>query len=1019
MSEKSNGRTLWERSTPADKAAYIFWTRYLESFPKWAVWAWEMHARTAFTELRRLLESGEVTVERPYSTHGIQVIPTPRNKRTDWPGTVFQDIVRNLRDKKAGLSAFRFMEFLGTDFFRQAAFGAWRKAHDEQGEHGDEELFFPEIDLFTISRKEVAERLTTQALKGEEADKEVLADLVGLVRKPFMFDIDSLEERFDDDMAEAIYLQARRHFKERTRESIRSYPPILCFTWEDEAGNTLDIMGIFEIAPFLMDFSRNRGGFPILVGLMGGSDGEETTLSGVPAKIMEEFWTRLFERLDKIRGPEEEKTEALESLVDGLIRLEKSFEAHPHPLAQVRTILDTPTREDALVRNRISQLNRIKLPQKWEGIPRWEDLVEKRIAAIVAEHGEEEAVRKRLLKRKTSRKGEEKEVVLELGATEKEALRDTLGEKVFREHRFDPGAGEHYAIVKRRKGPDGSVLEIALSWYGLDWKLVKGGRDLAEEAFEGVLARDKARLFPELDPSQVKRLLKQIEHIAFLRDSDRLIAFLVDRFGALGTNVFRIPLWEVKVLFEIENDPHALERINGAFYCLQHLNFASVRSGKNRSEGGYGFGAFIVFYELPKRGDGEVLVEVSEWAIGALKFFESNRTAYPYAIVERPEDPKNKPSGEVVSHDFARVLSAKEKKALSGELKKQRTRIIHKPTISNAYFVNALADGDEKRKEKLLRLLEFMGAELTRRKDPRADKRKELIAKRGSAEAELPRLYDRTFCPLLEERVLAGALGHHKHNPESGRKLYGGSPQPTAKSGAFPEGLLSLLGFHETTKAGRARDIREALLLMAVAVETKLGGLVALKLKDAWLRVPKAIEDETDLPLIGREARIFLFFPDDYVDRLHDIFNAYNRKRAVDEKLPYIPQLTRDRGLHERNDLERVSKAPTVEEEQVIETTAKVVTLNDVTPLHRRLAGARNGRRLTQKQVGEIFGVSAQTIKLWETYERDELGKGTKGRPIPKQIIPLLERWLRERIAPTKEELEVLEKRRPGKRRKE
>jgi DNA-binding XRE family transcriptional regulator len=377
-----------------------------------------------------------------------------------------------------------------------------------------------------------------------------------------------------------------------------------------------------------------------------------------------------------------------------------------------------------------------------------------------------------------------------------------------------------------------------------------------------------------------------------------------------------------------------------------------------------------------------------------------------------PEDPKNKPTGEIVSHDFGKAMDRAAKKSLSKELKKAGTRISHKPTSSSAHFVNALAEGDEKQKDKLLRLLNFIGTELTKRGDPQKGTRKRRTGKELEEESGRPRLYGRDFCPLLEEKVLAGALGHHKHNPESGRRIYGGAPQATSKSGAFPEGLLSLLGYHETTRAGKARDIREAMLLMEEVVGAKLEGLVALKQGDSWLRVSEAIAKEADLPTIGREARVFLFVPEDYGDRLPTIYNAYSERRAKEQALPYVPQITKDRALHERNDLERPTKTPIVE----VEATAKVRTLDEVTPLHRRLAGARNGRDLTQKEVGELFGVSAQTIKLWETFERDELGKTTKGRPIPKQIAPLLERWLRERIAPTKEELDSLTKRREGRR---
>lgn len=1006
-----------------ERQADEIYRRYLESFPKWAIWAWEIMARQAFEELRNRMKTGEITVDRPYFAYYLQTrYEKDRYEAGDWPGPTFWDFVEGMKAGDEALTAERLVDFTSTDFLREATYGVWRTP----SENGKYKIIIPELNSNIGERGAVLDAIREHVRSGHGFSPKVRDMTIDFVQEPFRFGTQGLVERFDENTSTAIMKQFLRHFTTSESEGAEEDTPIeqadeegflnflnnpLQFTCPiEDSHETLTITAIVELSPLFVEPEFGRASFPVVVGIEADTEADPVPLANVPPETLEKFWEILFETLDKVRGSEEENELNLMDILSGLFE-----KIPPPPPAPVRTILDTPTREDALVRARISQLNRIKLPTKWERIPRWEDFVEKRISAIVAEHGEDEAVRKKLLKTKTIRENGESKTRLELSAAEKESLRDSLEGKTFRERRRGPGGGVEYAIVKRKRTADGGVLEIALSWYGMDWKLVEGGRKLAEEAFEGILRKNEERLFPELSSSQVEEVRAEIRHIRFLRDSDRLMAFLVDRFPTLGTNVFRIPLWEVKGLFEIEKDPHALERINGAFYCLQHLKFSSVRSGKRPSEGGYGYAPFLVFYEIPKSPDGDIVVEVSEWAIGALKFFESGRKAYPHPIIEKPEDPKNKPSGEVVSHDFGRVLSTKEKKALGGELKKQKTRISHKPTSSNAHFVNALADGDDKRKDKLLRLLDFLASELTRRKDPRRDKRREIIAKPGSPEAELPRLYDRTFCPLLEDKVLAGALGHHKHNAESGRRLYGGAPQATAKSGAFPEGLLSLLGFHETTKAGRARAIREAILLMAEVVETKLEGLVAIRTKDAWLRIPEAIENEAGISAVGREARVCLFVPGDYVDRLHTIYNEYAERRARKEDLPYVAKITRDRALHERNDLERPSKTPIVEQEIVIETTATLRKfIEDTVPLHVRLADNRYARRLTQKEVGEIFGVSERTVKFWEAYERDEFGKTTKGRPIPKQIIPLLERWLREEIPPTKEELETLTKRRTG-----
>ena len=55
-----------ENEEKIERQADEVYRRYLESFPKWAVWSWVVMARQAFEELRSRMERGEVPLDRPF-----------------------------------------------------------------------------------------------------------------------------------------------------------------------------------------------------------------------------------------------------------------------------------------------------------------------------------------------------------------------------------------------------------------------------------------------------------------------------------------------------------------------------------------------------------------------------------------------------------------------------------------------------------------------------------------------------------------------------------------------------------------------------------------------------------------------------------------------------------------------------------------------------------------------------------------------------------------------------------------
>jgi DNA-binding transcriptional regulator YiaG len=83
-------------------------------------------------------------------------------------------------------------------------------------------------------------------------------------------------------------------------------------------------------------------------------------------------------------------------------------------------------------------------------------------------------------------------------------------------------------------------------------------------------------------------------------------------------------------------------------------------------------------------------------------------------------------------------------------------------------------------------------------------------------------------------------------------------------------------------------------------------------------------------------------------------------------------------------------------------------------PLHHRLLAVRRERSLSQTDVGRLFGVSKITVLKWEAGPlSDEEGK-VRGKPIPTELVPLLQRWIETGEPPTPEELARRRTRRTG-----
>jgi DNA-binding XRE family transcriptional regulator len=70
-----------------------------------------------------------------------------------------------------------------------------------------------------------------------------------------------------------------------------------------------------------------------------------------------------------------------------------------------------------------------------------------------------------------------------------------------------------------------------------------------------------------------------------------------------------------------------------------------------------------------------------------------------------------------------------------------------------------------------------------------------------------------------------------------------------------------------------------------------------------------------------------------------------------------------------------------------------------------RLYKKRKELKLSQAVVGKYFGISQVKISQWEAGTEPDAQGNIKGKPISRELIPLVERWVELDIIPSKEEL--------------
>jgi hypothetical protein len=736
-----------------------------------------------------------------------------------------------------------------------------------------------------------------------------------------------------------------------------------------------------EIHPLVVNEDEGTAYFPFITGLsVTTSDGSPAELPDLDPEDAAKIWRSIDEALER-QWP----TPLLEIIANIIQSQTKPVnpqgsvpDVRPAPLAGYPTgapsrfLLEGSTMRDSRAIGLINHVEKISLPRKWSTIKRWENLEQEEIRRIQEVHGAK-AFQSGLLSRRFRRGFGD---VIELTQESEQTLMDGLASKPFRKVIPDEDGVRREYLVKQIK-TSGGLLEIRLSWYGQAWPLVSEAREKEYDRLSEIKKRQDGLLFEELTHDEQERLDGRLRFLESIRDGREVMEHILNVFGRDASNPVRIPAYEFWSLLECETDDHRHTRVMGCLRALQEIRFRLKATGSG--DGFHAFGPFLGEVSFDPGGvgghrDGTFYLQVADSFVGCLRVFGSS--------TQRIKNARG-----ILSYEWGKNLSPDQRKDL-GE----------------AGFVkgfSALAPFHDRAKgfsDHQKRLRQWIEKELTLKKDGVRRGRESIRVRPNANEATEPRLYDRSFCPLLPEAYeFNGALCHFKTNPESGRKLYGSGSAGTSRSGANTAGLMHVMGYSVPTgkaRSQRAKLVKAALQDLRAVVEEAMGGVVAAwhGQEKRWLTLAEAATLNEDQ--LGKKVTWFLFPAADWRDRLNRDLEQYHAKRYEEELSPYLIRVTNNRATYDRSE----------EERQGVRYGLAADEANDSQPLHTRMRTKRLETNLSQAVVGKSFGVSAMTISVWERGPQPD-EEGRRGKQIPAEMAPFVLRWLETGQTPSKEEL--------------
>lgn len=750
----------------------------------------------------------------------------------------------------------------------------------------------------------------------------------------------------------------------------------------DAQGESFSADLFLQVHPLIVDADREEAFYPILVGLDFESGKPETWTEDERAAL----WDKVFEALAELADAliaKSKKTPPVTGKTSGLstpVAVAPSPSHATFPLPFGTALVDQDSME--LVRH----IHKVRLPgRRWSSFKSWEELKAEEVARLQEEEGERAF---RDLKRETGDPDERGPLLKKrvrpdgteiITLTAEGELRLKLREGLAKGLRYvDPKNGKEYLVRLFQAGQ--GYVEVGLSWFNLAGPWAEGWRNELRDAIEAERRRLEPMLFDDLERAHQERIDRLALQLQVLEDGRRIMEAILGQVGRQGRNPVRIPAVAFRTLLKLEGNPHWKSRVESALEALRACEFRLESHGtatKMRGRGNF-IGAWTYQGAGPGgHGEGDYFISVVPDFLGCLAVFQSGKRKLPSGL-------------EVTEYAFGKKLTEDEKKALGwgyDPKERRRRRAVQRYLTFDAgrVFYHA-AVGLTPEQENLVAWIE---REITLKGDATAPGRRHLRVKRTAQDAKEPRLYGSEFCPLLPQgRRFEAALGHFRHNAETGRTLFGTETRRTATGGGRTEGLIHVLG-HELPPgravAQRRLAIQKTLEDIKAVVVDYLGGVVAAKIKDRWVSLDEVAtlsRDELEA------ARFFLFLPETWRMDRRKRWEAQTGWTATES----IQEAERAREL--------LREPPSA----VSTDNAGLAGL----PLRMRLHSARMVRRVSLRQAGELFGVSKQAVEAWER------GPENKGKPIPAELYPLVLRWVETGEPPRPEELTARRTRRTG-----
>jgi len=603
-----------------------------------------------------------------------------------------------------------------------------------------------------------------------------------------------------------------------------------------------------------------------------------------------------------------------------------------------------PTRMDRKAKGLVQGLFGLGISRDILKAPRWEELVAKETEKVAQEArgAKKDPFKDPRLKVERDHAGNE---FLILSAPARRALREKAGTRGFVELRRDKDSSPAEWVVKRLRHGAG-YAEVSFTWYSLASHLIPQAREKEKKDLEARLKAAAALgtplFFNALDVEDQESIHKGLERLRNTDNASILAEVIQREFGRTGAYPVVIQDAAFRHVLQLENDQNGHAKVEAALNALQKLHFNLTVTG-DPEYSGQAFGPFVgvVAFDPKLRAWS---IELSTFAIGSLNVFKM-------------ESIRRDGLRQAFTFDFMKDLREEERKTLSYD---------QSATSLAPYFYTSHSFTETQKN-----LFRFLESHLTKTQDTaRRGREVQKITKKAHQDYGKPRIYRRDFCPLIPEGMeMVGFLGWKKDSryAESGWRLRGTPGRATETSGVISPSLLFAMGVDLPSGAhGNKRNalIKKALEDLQAVVEVAMGGLVAVKRPNGqWMTLDQAKTLQADS--LDKDAssptHFFPFAPLDWVERMGRHHVEVNKARGV------AVRITRSSAVLKEGFLEAV-EGSTVETET----------------LPNRLTSARKERKLTQAQVGVLFGVSQSMVAKWEK----------KAKEIPARLVPTVRGWV-------------------------